>query len=220
VYVPYSTDVDRTTAEDVPQVTPGRGKPRDQAKRAAVVAAALEILAADGLAALTMERIAARAGVSKVTLYRWWDHRAAIALEGLLAELQPALAWPDSGDFPADLRRQVDTLARALTGPRGPVFAAVIAAAQEDEGVRRAFVEQFIGPRRAEAHAAFARARERGQIRRDVDLDAAIDVVYGPLYYRLLLRHQPLTPATARRIADHALAGLVPSGPGEDRGAH
>ncbi len=210
MYDPYSTEVERSADRDVRQVTPGRGRSRDPAKRAAIVAAALDVLAADGPAALTMERIAARAGVSKVTLYKWWDHRAAIALEGLLAELQPALAWPDSGDFAADLRHQVDTLTRALTGPRGPVFAAVIAAGQEDDDVRRAFVEQFLGPRRAEARAAFARARDRGQIRSDVDLEAAIDVVYGPLYYRLLLRHQPLTAEAARAITDHALAGLVP----------
>ncbi len=202
--------VDRNANPGAPEAGGGRGKPRDQAKRAAIVAAALEILATDGLAALTMERIAARAGVSKVTLYKWWDHRAAIALEGLLAELQPTLAWPDTGDFPADLRRQVDTLTRALTGPRGPVFAAVIAAGQEDDALRRAFVERFLGPRRAEARAAFARARDRGQIRADADLEAAIDVVYGPLYIRLMLRHQPLDATAARALTDHALAGLAP----------
>lgn len=195
-----------------------RGKVRDEDKRAAIVGAALDVLTESGPAGLTMERIAARAGVSKVTLYKWWSHRAHIALDGLLAELQPALAWPDSGDFAADLHTQVEALVTALTGPRGSAIRAVIAAGQEDPDVREAFVQRFLEPRRAEARAAFSRARDRGRLRPDLDLEAAIDVVYGPLYYRLLLAHRPLDDGDVRVLVGTALAGLAADDTGR-RGA-
>ena len=185
-----------------------RGRVRDEAKRAAIVRAALRIVEEGGLGALTMEAIATRSQVSKATVYKWWDHRAAVALEGLLDELDPALRWPDSGDFAVDLARQVGVLTDALTGPRGQVFCAVIGAGQADDGVRRAFVEGFTEPRRADARAAFERGRERGQLR-DVDPEVAIDLVYGPLYYRLLLGHRPLDRAFAADLVAAALQGIA-----------
>ena len=184
-----------------------RGRVRDEDKRAAIVRAALGIVEEGGLGALTMEAIAGRSGVSKATVYKWWDHRAAVALEGLLDELDPALRWPDSGDFAADLARQVSVLTAALTGPRGQVFRAVIGAGQADDRVRRAFVEGFIEPRRADARAAFERARDRGQLG-DVDTDVAIDLVYGPLYYRLLVGHRPLDQTFVADLVAAALQGI------------
>ncbi len=185
-----------------------RGRARDEDKRAAIVRAALEIVEEGGLGALTMEAIAGRSGVSKATVYKWWDHRAAVALEGLLEELDAALRWPDGGDFAADLASQVAVLTDALTGPRGQVFRAVIGAGQQDDGVRRAFVEGFIEPRRADARAAFERARDRGQLH-DVDPEVAIDLVYGPLYYRLLVGHRPLDRAFATDLVAAALQGIA-----------
>jgi len=189
----------------------GRGRRRDEGKRTAVVEAALRLVEEGGLGALTMERIAERAGVSKVTIYKWWRHRAEIVLDGLLEALQPGLAWPDSGHFAADLQAQVHALVGAMLSPRGAVIRTVVGAGQEDAAVLTAFTERFIKPRRADALRAFERARGRGQLREDADLEVAIDLIYGALYYRLLVQHRALTPEFADAVVNAALYGIGPA---------
>lgn len=176
--------------------------------------AALEAAGATGLGGLTMEGIAARAQVSKATVYKWWRSPADIALEGLLEQESPTLAWPDTGDFLADLNAQVRALLGVLRGPRGRMIRAVVAAAQHDRQVADAFVRNFLAPRRADACAAYRRAQDRGQLRDDVDPEVGIDLVYSPLYFRLLVGHQPLDDTATARIIAAAWHGLAPDHPG------
>lgn len=184
-----------------PPRTPGR--PRSERATRAVLRAAGELLDRHGFAGLTIDAVARRARVSKATIYRWWPNRSAVAMDAFLASLAPRLAWPDSGSIRQDTRWQMCAVAEVLGSPTvGTQIRSLIGRAQDDPELAATFRDRFLLPRRAENRLAFERAIDRGQLRRDLDVELAIDALYGPLYYRLLVGHQPLDTAFAQRLFD------------------
>lgn len=189
------------------------GRPRSEAARQAILRAANDLLARDGFQAVTMEAIAAEARVSKATLYRWWTCKAAVLMDAFLAETGPCPPFPDTGCVREDLRRQMGGLAKAMVGPFGALLSGMIAEAQTDPDAAAAFRARYLAPRRAEAEKALVRGQVRGEIRADADLDTVIDALYGPLYYRLLAGHAPLTPCFIDALVSLVLDGLRPGCP-------
>jgi AcrR family transcriptional regulator len=189
--------------------TRGRGRPRDEFVRKRILDAALELLEQVGFASATVEAIAERAGASKATVYRWWPNKAAVFIEAFREAVSPELPFADSGSLRDDIRAQLKNFTRMLTGRRGRILGAFIAAAQDDPEVAEALRSLWIRPRRLDAKQALDRNRKRGELRDDVDLDLVLDLLYGPLYYRLLLGHGPLSPSYAETMAELALDGLL-----------
>jgi AcrR family transcriptional regulator len=192
-------------------VTRGRGRPRDEFVRKRILDAALELLEQLGFANATVEAIAERAGASKATVYRWWPNKAAVFIEAFREGVAPELPFANTGSLRDDIRKQLQNFTRMLTGRRGRILAAFVAAAQDDPEVAAALRSLWIRPRRNEAKQALGRNRESGELREDVDLDLALDLLYGPLYYRLLLGHGPLSQNYAETLAEFALEGLLAS---------
>lgn len=186
------------------------GRPRSEAARRAILRAANVLLARDGFQGVTMEAIAGEAGVSKATLYRWWPCKAAVLMDAFLAETGPCPPFPDTGCVREDLRQQMSGLAKAMTGPFGALLSGMIAEAQTDPEAAAAFRASYLAPRRAEAKKALERGQGRGEVRPDADLDTVIDALYGPLYYRLLAGHAPLTPCFVDALVSLVLDGLCP----------
>jgi AcrR family transcriptional regulator len=187
------------------------GRPRCEETRDKVLTAAARLLERWGPRALTMERIASEAGVSKATLYRWWSCAAAIALEGFLATVEPSIAWPQPSE--SSMRQALTTQATSLVRlyrdtPHGRTIRTVIAEAQGDPEVGRAFLEGFLLPRRRLGREIIEVWKARGELRADVDAEVLLDLIYGPIYFRLLVGHQELTDAFVKRTVDLALAGL------------
>ena len=160
-----------------------------------------------------MEAIAGEAGVGKATLYRWWPCKAAVLMDAFLAGNGPCAPFPDTGCLREDLRRQMGGLAKAMDGPFGTILAGILAEAQADPGAAAAFREHYLAPRRAEAKQALARGQARGEVRPGADLDTAADALYGPLLYRLLAGHAPLTPCFVESLIALVLDGLRPDHP-------
>jgi AcrR family transcriptional regulator len=187
---------------------PTPGRPRNAAARAGILRAALDLLQTKGFSALSVDAIAARAGVGKATIYRWWPNKAAVVMDAFLADTAPDMPFPDTGSTREDLRRQMRSVIRLFNTPavRGP-FVALIGASQHDPALAAALRERFVANRRDAAKAVLARGIERGELRPDLDLDVAIDALYGALYYRLLVSGQRLTP----RYADTLLDQLFPA---------
>ncbi len=196
--------------KDCPILCSKLGRPRSEAARQAVLCAANSLLIRDGFQNVTMEAIAAAAGVSKATLYRWWPHKSAVLMEAFLAEAAPCCAAQETGDIREDLRRRLRGLAAALGGGMGAVLAAILAEAQADPEAAEAFRTQYLAPRRAEALDALSRAQARGQIRPDAALETVVDALYGPLYFRLLAGYPPLTLDFADSLAETVLDGILP----------
>lgn len=194
--------------ETAPLLKPGRGRRRAEDVRRATLAAASELLFADGIRAVTFEKVAARAGVSKMTLYKWWPSPGALAFEAYFGELEEALAFPDTGDIRADLTVQLHAFV-ALLKRRGGTIAEIIGAAQSDPELAAALAEQYVRPRRRLAVERLAVARLAGQIRPDADLETLVDQLWGACYHRLLMPAEPLSAEFADRLVANLFTGVA-----------
>ncbi|MEW1863181.1 TetR/AcrR family transcriptional regulator [Streptomyces sp. NPDC088194] len=182
------------------------GRPRSEAARQAILGAAIDELKERGYAALTVEGIAARAGVGKQTIYRWWPSKADVVLTALLDLSETTIAVPDEGSLAEDLRGFLAETFRQR-GQR-PVLAGLMAQALLDPVFATAFRERFLFRRRAVLREILERAAARGEIASDLSLELLIDVVYGVLWYRLLIEHAPLDDEAGRRLADLVLRAV------------
>lgn len=186
------------------------GRKRDEASRQAILEATFALLKEEGFERLSIEGIAARASVGKTTIYRWWASKGVVAVEAFLAAVEPQIAFVDSGSPRTDVVLQMQSLAAVYRGPIGRLVREMIGAAQHDEAMREAFLAGFLEPRREQARRAVRRGIDAGLFRPDVDLDVAIDALWAPIYYRLLVSGASLDDATIAAHAEIVLHGLRP----------
>lgn len=181
---------------------------RREKARLAILDAALALSREGGYANLTVEGIAARAGVGKQTVYRWWPSKGAVVLDALDGDVAAILPVPDTGDVLADMRRVITKVVRLLANAKwGPLIAALIGEAQHDPAVGSAMVERFITPRRAPMVERLERAKTHGHLPPSLDPTEVLEVIFGALYHRLLLRTGPLNAAYASFVVNLVLAG-------------
>lgn len=182
---------------------------RNERSRLAILAATIELIGELGYDNVSIEAIARKAGVGKQTIYRWWPSRAAVALEALHESLATVVDFPDSGDLLEDLRTQMNGVTQLLGSTDvGPVYQGLLAAAQSDPAISRAHLDGIIEPATVACHERLVRAQERGEIRAGVDHQALIDLLYGAIYYRLLLHTRPLEQEQVDAALDIVFDGL------------
>lgn len=187
-----------------------RGRPRDETADAAILDAALQLLAERGYDGLTMEGVAARAGVAKTTVYRRWPTRTAL-VAGVAEALTAPVRQPTTGTLEGDLRALLADVARALNAPHARrVIPRALADAREHAELA-ATLRPFWAARRQLTIDILQRGVERGELRPDIDLDGAADALYGPIYYRYLVTGAPLTPRAVEAIVARALDGMRPA---------
>ena len=195
---------------------PGKGRAphrRNEQARLAVLHAADDLLAERGFAGLTIEGIAARAGVAKQTIYRWWPSKVDVLLDTLIDDSRESLAVPDTGSAIEDARRYLRALARFLTqDPAGQVLLALIGEAQHDAAMARVFHHRYLDPQRRAERAMLARGVASGELAAGLDVDRALDSLSGPLLYRAMVTGGPISPA----FTDQLVADVL--GPAQDRG--
>lgn len=186
-----------------------RGRPRCDSTRRLVLQATNELLEELGYARLTMEGIAARAGVSKATLYRWWPGKGAVAMEAFMAATEPHIAFPDTGSAVTDVTSQMLLLAKAYRGVTGRLVRELIGLGQGDAQTLSAFIHSYLLPRRAAAKEVLRRGVQSGELKPGIDLELLVDALYAPIFHRLLLAHQPLSDEFIRDLASTAFASAV-----------
>jgi AcrR family transcriptional regulator len=185
-----------------------RGRPRDPAVRKKILGAASALLNEGGLVAVTMEAVAARAGVGKPTIYREWPNAQAVAMAAFLESAKTPPGARRSGAALAALRTQLKNVAEVFATRAGRNTAMMIAAAQSDSELAKVFYNHFVLKSREEGRMLLARAIAEGELRKDIDIEAALDLIYAPLYFRLLIGHGPLDAAFTDAILELALGGL------------
>lgn len=187
---------------------PRRGRPRRVAATAHedILDAAYELLQHKSVRDLTIEEVARRAGVGKPTIYRWWPSKAALVMDMFEERVAPQFIVPEAASAEATIRGQVRALIRLLNGFFGKVSAEIIAEGQCDTDVLREYRERYVLKRRAYSRGVIERAKASGEFRKDVDPELLIDMVYGPIYYRLLVGHQKLDKRFGDALVDHAMA--------------
>ena len=188
----------------------GRGRRPAAEVRSEVLEAAAELLFAEGMSAFTIEKVANRSGASKMTIYKWWPSKGALALDGYFHKVEPQLAFPDTGDIEADLRTQLHAFLRVICdSAAGRVIAELIGQAQSDPELKAAYLQRYSSPRRALAVAAMEKAKERGQLRAGLDAETVVDQLWGACYHRLLLPDQPLTNEFVDALVDNLFGGIA-----------
>jgi AcrR family transcriptional regulator len=197
------------------QRRPHTGRRRNDAAKEAILDAAFRLLSDPGTGAggLTIEAIAAEAGVGRQTIYRWWPSKGAVLADALARYARVAVPERDTGSFAGDLAAfLIDSFAGLAGRGYADRLRQIVAAAQDDEHVARVLSE-FTAVRRAALRALLERGREAGELAPDADLDMLVDMAYGVLYYRLLVGHAPLDEAAARSLAaELTRSGAAPEG--------
>lgn len=194
-------------ADVKPRARPGR--PRSEESRAAVLRVTSQLLHEVGLRAMTTEEIASRSGASKATIYKWWPNKYAVAFDAFLSEITAQSPDPDTGSAREDLIAVVRGLLRFYTGPSGHVFAQLVGEAQADRLIQQELRANLVDSRRELFMTIWRRGVDSGEFRADTDPDAAVDLIIGPAFYRLMMGYAPLTEDAADAMVDAAIRGLA-----------
>ena len=176
----------------------------------AILDATREILAEGGVRALTVEGVAARSGVAKTTIYRRWRGKDELALAVLIDMVEQVVATPDLGDTRDELVAFVNSAVEILGSTlMGRVMQGLVSDLATDPHLAEAFQTRVVTMRVAEVRRLVARGIERGDLRRGTDVELVHELLFGPVYYRLLLSGAPLEPGLAERIVDAVLPAIA-----------
>jgi AcrR family transcriptional regulator len=189
------------------EIRPARGRPRSEQAGVELLKAALGLLAERGYAGLTMEAIARRARVGKATLYRRWTSVEEV-LAAAVGSLVSAIEVPDSGSLSSDLLFLMRQAVDLYRGPAGRVIPGLVEAMARHPAVARAVREGYLSARRGHLLHVLERGVARGELRPDIDFELALDLLGGPLFYRLLITGGPLDDRLARGTADLLIRGF------------
>jgi AcrR family transcriptional regulator len=187
---------------------PKAGRPRSEKTRLAILEATADLLEEGGFNSIAIESIAARAGVSKVTIYKWWPTRGAVAIDAYFHRYSQTIAFPDTGRVEEDLSTQILVMIAAFRGRAGEIMAELIGQAQMDPTLAETLRTGWLQPRREVSTTVIQRGIDRGELRTDVDMAVLLDELYGPVYYRLVARHEPLSDEFARELVSNTLNGV------------
>ena len=226
-YVPYSTVVSITSASanhhheararvvairDGPDSISGMAV-RSEASRKAVLQATMELLndtppGPVSLQKLSIEGIAKHAGVSKMTIYRWWPSKTAVVIDSFLDNHVAQTPIHDEGPAIDALRAHLASLARVYSGPEGRLIAQLIAECQHDPATLEEFKQRFWKGRADAAKLLIERAVAEGAVRDDIDPDVVAEMLYAPIYFRLLFQTGDLDEEATDAMVDAALKGI------------
>lgn len=184
-----------------PPRRPHTGRRRNDAAADAILDATFRLLTNPDGPTVTIDAIAAEAGVGRQTIYRWWPTKGAVVADALARHAQRVVALRETGSFHDDLTGFLTDSFAGLADERlAARLRQIVAAAQQDEHVEQV-LQEFTAARRAALRELLERGRDAGQLAPDADLDMLVDMAYGVLYYRLLVRHAPLDTDAAHRLA-------------------
>ena len=193
-----------------PPPAPARlGRPREKTagSHSAILDAVHDLLLETSVRDLTMEAVARRAGVGKPTLYKWWPSKAALVFGMFHERLAREGRMPEAETVEALLRARMRHLVRAFNGMSGKVMAELIAEGQSNPAVLQELHDRHIGPRRAATIADIERGMASGEFESGANPELLVDAIFGPVYYRLLLRLAPLTEKYGDDLIDQVLHG-------------
>lgn len=189
-----------------PAATPGR--PRSQRARRAVLEATRALVEKGGYEAATIEAIAARSKVAKTTIYRWWPNRPALVVDLLMEMAADAVPPPAGPDPMGAVRTEMRGIAAAADHLMGRLLTSLLGEAQRDPEIRAALLEGLFHPRTEATGRMVRQAQKAGLLRKDVPAHVAVDLLVGPLFYRMFVRHQPLNDAFVSQVFRTVMGGL------------
>ncbi len=185
-----------------------RGRHRSAEAEASILKAALYLLERKPLRQVTTDAIARRAGVSKATIYKWWPNKSMVALDAYLGGMTERVAMPDTGSAEMDFTVQLKSVTTFYKSSLGRLFCQFIAEGQSDPGFLALFRDRFLYPRRDAARVMWRRGVDRGEIRKEIDGEIVLDLIYGPMVFRLLAGHGSLNDHESEAMIEAIFGGL------------
>lgn len=185
-----------------------RGRPRNVETEKAILAASYDLLLENGFGAVTVEKIAERAGVSKATIYKWWPNKAAVVMDGFLSAASARLPVPNTDSVLQDILDHAKNVTRFMTSPEGQIIKELIGEGQFDSGLAEAYQTRYIQPRRLEARQLLERGIREGELKQDLDIELSIDLLYGPIFYRLLVLGDRMDDEYVEKLVSYSFAGI------------
>ena len=185
------------------------GRPRSEASRASILNAAYSFLRAKPISAISIVHIARKAGVSTATVYRWWSTKEALLLDAFLHKANHEVVLQEKGPPLERLREYVCQIGRFFTGKNGIVVARLLTAIQDNNLLRKEFLERVYSPRDAEIRAIVKEAIDRKQLPPGMEVTVFLETMIGPLLARLLIRHEQIDEAFVLSVFDWAVAGTI-----------
>jgi AcrR family transcriptional regulator len=186
----------------------GRGRHRSVEAETSILKAALYLLERKPLRQVTTDAIARRAGVSKATIYKWWPNKSMVALDAYLGGMTERVAIPDTGSAETDFQLQLKSVTSFYRSSLGRLFCQFIAEGQSNPGFLALFRERFLYARRDAARVMWRRGVDRGEIRKEIDGEIVLDLIYGPMIFRLLAGHGSLNDRESEAMIEAVFGGL------------
>jgi AcrR family transcriptional regulator len=183
------------------------GRPRSERRHKAILQAAMDLVVEFGFRGVSVESLAAKTGVAKTTIYRRWPNKAAVVMDAFMERLLWT-QFPNTKKTTESIRLQMHSMAKAFRTKDGAIVKALLAEAQFDGELATAFRERWTLPRRKLALAVLQKAVSQGELRSNIDLEATIDLLYAPMYYRLQMGTAPLSDEYIDEIFDQVMEGL------------
>jgi AcrR family transcriptional regulator len=186
----------------------GSGRPRDSAATASILQAAMDIAEERGFDRLSVESVAARAGVAKTTIYRRWPNVWAILMDAFIADVARLAPIEQRGSARETLAESIRLMARAFRGRQGKVLRSLLGRAQAEPGLVEAYWSRWVEPRRKLAREVIRLGVASGELRAGLDEDIVLDALYGALYHRLTIPYAPLSDGYVEALVDSVFGGL------------
>jgi AcrR family transcriptional regulator len=190
-----------------------RGRPRSQSARRAVLNSTRALFQKGGYAAVTMEAISERSGVAKTTIYRWWPNRPSLVVDLLMEMAGMSVPVPSGPDPLKAVRNEMRGIAAVSDDLIGRLLTSLVGEAQRDPAIRSALLNGLFHPRSAATAKKIREAQTAGLLRKDLAPPVIVDLLVGPLFYRMLVRHQPLDDAFAAQVFRGVMSGIATGRP-------
>ncbi|MGP7818028.1 TetR/AcrR family transcriptional regulator [Niallia sp. 01092] len=187
------------------------GRPRSEKTKTDILTASYDLLIENGFKAITVEKIAEKAGVSKATIYKWWPNKAAVVIDSFLNATSEKLPIPNTGSTIDDMFIQVNNFVEFLMSRKGNVIAEIIAEGQYDPNLADIYRKAYFKPRRNISTQILERGISRGELRKDLNIDLSIDLIWGPVFYRLLITGEVLDEIFVRNLINYVFEGIKPN---------
>ncbi|MFH7029164.1 MAG: TetR/AcrR family transcriptional regulator [Heteroscytonema crispum UTEX LB 1556] len=185
------------------------GRPRSHQSQEAILNATWNLLQTKSVGELSIEAIAKEACVGKATIYRWWSSKTAVVVDAFMAKVQPQLSFAETQSAAEALKAQFASIVKIFNGDYGRILREIVGEGQGDREVLESFRDRFLTPRREAAKVVIKRGIETGEFDKELDPELAMDILYGPIYYRMLLGHLPLDEDFAATLPKRVLRCFV-----------
>lgn len=185
------------------------GRPRSVEADDAIVDAAIDLLVEDGFDRVSMDAVATRAGVSKATIYRRWPSKEALVIDAVARRTDPFPAVEPDGSVRDRLVSLLEAILATSRSGVGGLLPAMVGASVSNPALAACYRERIIEPRRIRIGDILRAGIAAGELRADLDVELAIDLVVGPLLYRIVFPREALPPDHCARLVDSLLAGLA-----------